>query len=75
MKPRIFTGTLNGPDGSTVGRFVKYETANNLPAQIDYLLEGLHMCAQASSLIESRRIVEDVIAGHQMALNALGSSH
>jgi hypothetical protein len=75
MNARIFTGTLYGPEGTTVGRFVKYETAHNLQTQIDFLLEAARMCAQAASAGEARRIAEDVIAAHQMALNALGSSH
>jgi len=74
MNARIYTGTLNGPEGTTVGRFVKVEAAHNLQAQIDYLLEGLRMCAQASAG-EPQRIAVDVIDGHEKSLAAMGASH
>lgn len=47
----------------------------NLAYQIQYLLEGLAMVAQANTLAEARGIAEDVIAGHQAAIAAAGSAH
>ncbi len=75
MNARIFTGTLLGPEGETVGRWVKFEVAHNLQGQIDNLLEGLQMAAQASSTEEARRLAQDVIEGHQRSLALMGSSH
>jgi hypothetical protein len=75
MNAKIFTGTLIGPEGQTVGRFVKYETAHNLQAQIENLLETLTMIAQADNLVEAVGIAVDVLDAHQKAVAAGGSSH
>lgn len=75
MNARIFTGTLLGPDGETVGRWVKFEAAHNLQGQIDYLLEGLRMAAQADSATEARRLAQDVLEGHERSIALMGSSH
>lgn len=75
MNARIFTGTLIGPEGQTVGRFVKYEAAHNLQQQIDALRDGLTMLESASSLTEAQAIAADLILGHDRALAAAGTSH
>jgi hypothetical protein len=72
MNAKIYTGTLIGPEGQTVGQFVKQQDAHNLQAQIDILREGLEMVTQAVTDSEAQRIARDVLEGHDMALKAAG---
>jgi len=78
MKPRIYTGTLLEAGSHalpTVGKFVKYETAHNLQAQIDYLTEGLRMVVHATGATEAHNIAADVLEGHEKSLAFMGASH
>jgi hypothetical protein len=63
MNARIFTGALEGHSG----KFVTEEVGLNLQGQIDYLLEGLRMVAQADNLVEAVGIAVDLIDGHARA--------
>jgi hypothetical protein len=71
VNARLFTGTLEGH----TGKFVTEEVGLNLQTQIDLLLEGLQMAAQASTTEEARRMAQDVLDGHQRSLAIMGSSH
>lgn len=75
MNARIYTGTLNGPHGTTVGRFVKFETAHNLQNQIDLLRLALTLICQADTRIDAIGIAADALANHDRALAAGGVSH
>jgi hypothetical protein len=70
VNARIFSGTLEGH----AGKFVTEEVGLNLQSQIDYLLEGLRMVAQADNMVEAVGIAIDVIDGHAKA-QIPGSSH
>lgn len=75
MNARIYVGKLISPEGETMQRWVTFETAENLQAQIDALREGLSMIAQADNLVEAVCIAVDVIDAHSKAIAAGGSSH
>ena len=75
MNAKFYTGTLIGPHGEMVGQFVKFQDAHNIAVQVQLLLEGVAMIAQANTLAEARGIAEDLINGHQAALAAAGSAH
>ncbi len=75
MNAKIYTGTLEGPHGTLVGQFVRMQDAHNVAQQVQLLLEGLAMIAQADTVAEARGIAEDLISGHQRAIAAAGSAH
>lgn len=68
MNATIYTGTLNGPHGEKVGRWVRQQDAHNLQSQIDILRECLAMVTQAQTIAEAVGIAEDAIKGHDTAL-------